>query len=260
MDRYVMDRYVMDRYVEDFHRVPNTFSNNYLPLESALCRICGLSRLYKPSHPYPRPLILTAPSPAGRIAALANRPSSSQQPAASTQQPAPSTQHPAASTQHPAPSSQHPAPSTQNPAHNPHCQTPASPRRARTPRPVAASALQWQTNDYGHRHRLRAKRHHPTSRRRRRLRSRGRRAPRQPPPGIQRPKLEPSPSPPGAASEVSTPLGSPGAHNLRRKLLRPVLNPADVALLDSMAGGTAREIAEIAGRELIQAPEGEDEE
>ncbi|OBU01021.2 hypothetical protein VE01_00933 [Pseudogymnoascus verrucosus] len=80
-----------------------------------------------------------------------------------------------------------------------------------------------------------------------------------PPPPIHHPKLEPTPSPPGIASEVSTPPGSPGApHKPGRKVLRPVPNPGDVALLDSMAGGRAREIAETAGRELIQAPDEEE--
>ncbi|OBT88334.1 hypothetical protein VE02_03387 [Pseudogymnoascus sp. 03VT05] len=88
-----------------------------------------------------------------------------------------------------------------------------------------------------------------------------------PAPFIQRPKLEPTPSPPqeGVSSEVSTPPGSPRAHahthiKPGRKLLRPVPNPGDAALINEMAGGRAREIAETAGRELIRAPEeGEDE-
>ncbi|OBT78320.1 hypothetical protein VF21_02228 [Pseudogymnoascus sp. 05NY08] len=89
-----------------------------------------------------------------------------------------------------------------------------------------------------------------------------------PAPFIQRPKLEPTPSPPqeGVSSEVSTPPGSPRAHahththKLGRKPLRPVPNPADAALINEMAGGRAREIAEMAGRELIRAPEEEEDE
>ncbi|OBT62383.1 hypothetical protein VE03_08423 [Pseudogymnoascus sp. 23342-1-I1] len=83
-----------------------------------------------------------------------------------------------------------------------------------------------------------------------------------PPPSIQRPKLEPTPSPPldGLASEQSTPPGSPRAQKARRKLLRPVANPGDALLIGYMAGGRAREIADAAGQELIRAPSDDDDE
>ena len=73
-----------------------------------------------------------------------------------------------------------------------------------------------------------------------------------PPPSIHWPKLEPTPSPPleGVASEVSTPPGSPRAQKSKRKLLRPVANPGDAVLIDSLGGGRAREAAETAGHEL----------
>ncbi|KFY51713.1 hypothetical protein V497_08924 [Pseudogymnoascus sp. VKM F-4516 (FW-969)] len=79
-----------------------------------------------------------------------------------------------------------------------------------------------------------------------------------PPPAIQRPKLEPTPSPPldGVASEVSSPPGSPGGalHKQRKKkVLKPVANPGDKVLIDSLGGGRAREIAEAAGQELIRS-------
>ncbi|KFZ15312.1 hypothetical protein V502_05681 [Pseudogymnoascus sp. VKM F-4520 (FW-2644)] len=78
-----------------------------------------------------------------------------------------------------------------------------------------------------------------------------------PAPTIQRPKLEPTPSPPfeGSASEVSTPPGSPGAQKPKKKHLKAVANPGDVVLLGSLGNGSgsAMEIAEIAGHELIRS-------
>jgi hypothetical protein len=81
-----------------------------------------------------------------------------------------------------------------------------------------------------------------------------------PPPTIQHPKLDPTPSPTleGVASEVSTPPGSPRAHahadKPPRRPLKPVPNPGDAALVGEMGGWRGREIAEMAGQELIRAP------